>query len=379
MPTSRPDERNRPDLSRATSGKSPAPSLGQKMAQTQASWQPLPLATWPLTNTSSPSAAAYAMPKHTSRHPKPHSTLSNPNDITSSVDDHSHQQPQLQTRTQSESQAHTHSWSQTQTRKSSGKSQEHVSGAMPPLNQANSLSQTNAAQPGQQTLPVEQQHSASLSTDHQSSHMQGLQGLSQQPYPAEPPLQRPQKQTSQHVGSSAHGGATADVSDGGDTDGLQGQTRSQSGVLEQSQSGVLEQQQSQQQQQQQSVRADSSLMEWCSRADELLQHSSLGLPEAAVGASPAQHASVVSLQRGLTALPAYSGDAAVTVNISKFVLGNLQTAAVFGFNCTCFRSPDITICSIDSCKDSSGSFWLELSSVRSHLMTNEFSHNTMHF
>ena len=334
MPTSRPDECNRPDLSRATAGKSPAPSLGQKMAQTQASWQPLPLATWPLINTSSPSAAAYAMPKHTSRHPKPHSTLSNLNNCTSSVDDHSHQQPQLQT--QSESPAHTHSWSQTQTRKSSGKSQEHVSGAMPPLNQANSLSQTDAAQLGQQTLPAEQQHSASLSTDHQSSHTQtlaeqGLQGLLQQPYPAEAPLQRPQNQTSQQVENSAQGGATAGLSDGGDTDGLQGQTRSQSGVLEQSQSGVLEQQQS--------VRADSSLMEWCSRADELLQHSSLGLPEAAVGASPAQHASVVSLQRGLTALPAYSGDTAVMVNISKFVLrATCKLQLFFDINCTCFRS-----------------------------------------
>ena len=64
-------------------------------------------------------------------------------------------------------------------------------------------------------------------------------------------------------------------------------------------SGILDNQQ-----QQQSVRADSSVLEWCSRADELLQVS------AAPGeAAPTQAALPGSLQTGLTILPPYSGAA----------------------------------------------------------------------
>ncbi|KAL0048039.1 hypothetical protein WJX82_006302 [Trebouxia sp. C0006] len=51
----------------AVIGNGCVPSLGQKMAQSQASWQPLPVGTWPLIASSAPSAAAYSRPTHHSR------------------------------------------------------------------------------------------------------------------------------------------------------------------------------------------------------------------------------------------------------------------------------------------------------------------------
>ena len=95
------------------------------------------------------------------------------------------------------------------------------------------------------------------------------------------------------------------------------------------QSGILDNQ-PQPQQQQQSVRADSSVLEWCSRADELLQVSAA--PGEAAAMQAMQAALPGSLQTGLTVLPAYSGAAVplgpLTVHSQALVLRMILVVTV---------------------------------------------------
>ena len=74
-----------------------------------------------------------------------------------------------------------------------------------------------------------------------------------------------------------------------------------------------------QQQQQQSPHADGSVLEWCSRADELLQQSGAGVASGPVEAGSVRDGMFSNLQRGLTRLPAYSGAAPGLAALSALV------------------------------------------------------------
>lgn len=94
--------------------------------------------------------------------------------------------------------------------------------------------------------------------------------------------------------------------------GLDQQIPSSQQQQQQQQQPKQQQQQPKQQpavQQQQPRLVDSTILEWCSQAEELMQQASMGKQE--LGEGDEQAVQVQSpfgtLQRGLTALPAYSG------------------------------------------------------------------------
>ena len=212
----------------AVIGNGCVPSLGQKMAQSQASWQPLPVGTWPLIASSAPSAAAYSRPTHHSR------------------------RKGLQT----PSAARLHA----------GLYQQHT--------ELQSQSEVSTG------MPME-------SLQHESAAAPVLSHAAQL---------LPQMDTDS-VGNMQQAGMHA--AEAGLASGHPAHANLESGIL------VNQPQQQQQQQQlQQSVHTDSSVLEWCSRADELLQLSAA--PSEAV---PMQAALPGSLHTGLTILPAYSGAA----------------------------------------------------------------------
>lgn len=92
--------------------------------------------------------------------------------------------------------------------------------------------------------------------------------------------------------------------------------QSQAGLDQQEPSSQPQQQQQPKQQavqQQQPRLVDSTILEWCSQAEELMQQANLGKQELGEGdeqAVPIQ-SPLGTLQRGLTALPAYSGTPAL--------------------------------------------------------------------
>ena len=81
--------------------------------------------------------------------------------------------------------------------------------------------------------------------------------------------------------------------------------------LEQQQPRLPQQQQPEQQQtqQQQKRLADSTVLEWCSKAEELMQPASMGKQGMASEEAVPVQSPFGPLLRGLTALPAYSGNA----------------------------------------------------------------------
>ncbi len=227
----------------AVIGNGCVPSLGQKMAQSQASWQPLPVGTWPLIASSAPSAAAYSRPTHHSR------------------------RKGLQTPSAARLHAglyQQHTELQSQSEVSTGmpmESLQHESAAAPVLSHAAQL------------LP--QMDTDSVGNMQQAGMHAAEAGLAS--------------------GHPAHANLESGI--------LVNQPQQQQPQL-QPQQPQQQQQQQQQQQLQQSVHTDSSVLEWCSRADELLQLSAA--PSEAV---PMQAALPGSLHTGLTILPAYSGAA----------------------------------------------------------------------
>ena len=214
------------------------PSLGQKMAQSQASWQPLPVGTWPIVASRAPSAAAYSMPMQDSRH----KGLQTP----SAARPHNGRYQQ-------------HTELQSQSEVSTGKpmeSSQHEITAAPALS-----------------------HAAQLLHHFNTDSAENMQ------------------QAGMHAAEA------------GSASGHQPQASLESGILanqQQPQQQQQQQQQQQPQQQQQSARADSSVLEWCIRADELLQLS------AAPGEAALMQAALPgSLHTGITILPAYSGAASL--------------------------------------------------------------------
>ncbi len=205
------------------------PSLGQKMAQSQASWQPLPVGTWPIVASSAPSAAAYSMPMQDSRHQG----------------------------CQTPSAARPHA----------GRHQQHT--------ELHSQSEVSTG------MPME-------SSQHESTATPALSHTAQLLHHFNTDSAENMQQAGMHAAEA------------GPASGHQPQASLESGILVNQQ----QPQQQQPQQQQQSARADSSVLEWCSRADELLQLS------AAPGEAALMQAALPgSLQTGLTILPAYSGAA----------------------------------------------------------------------
>ena len=90
----------------------------------------------------------------------------------------------------------------------------------------------------------------------------------------------------------------------------QQQQQQQQQQLEQQQTKQQQQQQQQQTEQQQKARlADSTVLEWCSKAEELMQQASMGKQRLAREEAVPVQSPFGPLHRGLTALPAYSGTA----------------------------------------------------------------------
>ena len=259
-------------------GTDPIPSLGQKMAQSQASWQPLPVGTWPLVASSAPSAAAYSMPTHHSRH-QGLQTPSTPRPHAGCYQQHSksHSHSEVSTVMQMESLQH----------ESAIPGSEHISGITQTAHLASHTQLSDTTCPSNLDSRV-----VHLPPQHIS------QGGLQQPAPARSHTAQLLHQIdTDSVENMQQAGMHA--AEAGLAGGRQPQASLESGILD---NQHQQPQQQQPQQQQQSVRADISVLEWCSRADELLQLS------AAPGeAAPMQAALPGSLQTGLTILPAYSG------------------------------------------------------------------------
>lgn len=117
-------------------------------------------------------------------------------------------------------------------------------------------------------------------------------------------LQEAKHDASQEAGSGANPGNVRIGS-------LQSCSQSQTN-LEQQQPRSPQQQQPEQQQieQQQKPRlADSTVLEWCSKADELMQQASMGKQGMGSEEAVPVQSPFGPLQRGLTALPVYSGNA----------------------------------------------------------------------
>lgn len=248
------------------------PSLGQKMAQSQASWQPLPVGTWPLVACSAPSAAAYSMPMHHSRH-KGLQTPSVARPHAGRYQQHTESRSQSEVSTDMPMESSQHG--------SAVPGSEHIIGI------------TQTAHLASHTLLSDASCSSNL--DNRVVHLplqQISQGGLQQPAPACSHTKQPLHQIdTDSVSNMQQAGIHA--AEAGVAGGYQPHARLESHVMDN---------QPQLQLQQQSLRADSSVLEWCSRADELLQVS------AAPGeATSMQTALPGSLQTGLTNLPAYSG------------------------------------------------------------------------
>ncbi len=255
----------------AVIGNGCVPSLGQKMAQSQASWQPLPVGTWPLIASSAPSAAAYSMPMHHSRH----KGLQTPSAARPDVGCY---QQRIESLSQSE--VSTSMPIQSSQHESAVPGSEHIIG----------ITQTAYLAPHTQLSDA----SCPSNLDNRVVHLPPQHvspGGLQQPAPAlSHTAQLLHQIDTDSVGNMQHAGMH--VAEAGLAGGRQQHASLESGIL-------VNQQQPQQQQ---SVRADSSVLEWCSRADELLH-----LPAATGEAAPMQAALPGSLQTGLTILPAYSG------------------------------------------------------------------------
>ena len=259
-------------------GTDPIPSLGQKMAQSQASWQPLPVGTWPLVASSAPSAAAYSMPTHHSRH-QGLQTPSAPRPHAGCYQQHS--------KSQSHSEVSTVMQMESLQHESAIPGSEHISGITQTAHLASHIQLSDTTCPSNLDSRV-----VHLPPQHIS------QGGLQQPAPARSHTAQLLHQIdTDSVENMQQAGMHA--AEAGLAGSRQPQASLESGILD---NQHQQPQQQQPQQQQQSVRADSSVLEWCSRADELLQLS------AAPGeAAPMQAALPGSLQTGLTILPAYSG------------------------------------------------------------------------
>ena len=259
-------------------GTDPIPSLGQKMAQSQASWQPLPVGTWPLVASSAPSAAAYSMPTHHSRH-QGLQTPSAPRPHAGCYQQHS--------KSQSHSEVSTVMQMESLQHESAIPGSEHISGITQTAHLASHIQLSDTTCPSNLDSRV-----VHLPPQHIS------QGGLQQPAPARSHTAQLLHQIdTDSVENMQQAGMHA--AEAGLAGGRQPQASLESGILD---NQHQQPQQQQPQQQQQSVRADISVLEWCSRADELLQLS------AAPGeAAPMQAALPGSLQTGLTILPAYSG------------------------------------------------------------------------
>ena len=266
----------------AVIGNGCVPSLGQKMAQSQASWQPLAVGTWPLIASSAPSAAAYPVPMHHSRR----QGLQTP--LVAGPHAGCYQQ---RIESQSQSEGSTSMPIQSLQHESAVPGSEHIAGITQTAHLALHTQLTDTSCPSK--------------LDSRLVHLP-LQQISQGAL-QQPALVRSHTTQLLHqigtdsVGNMQQAGmhaAEADLASG-----RQPHASLQSGILD----NQPQQQPQQQQQQQQSVRADSSVLEWCSRADELLQVSAA--PGEAAAMQAMQAALPGSLQTGLTILPAYSGAA----------------------------------------------------------------------
>ncbi|KAL0024129.1 hypothetical protein WJX77_000413 [Trebouxia sp. C0004] len=243
------------------------PGLGQMMAQSQASWQPLAVGTWPLIASSAPSAAAYSMPMHHSRHRGLH-TPSAARPHAGCYQQHIESQSQSEVLTGRSTQSSHHD--------SAVPGSEHIVG----------FTQTAHLAPRTQLSDT----SCPSNLDNRVVHLP-LQHVSQGGLPHLAPARS-------HVAQLLHQIDTDPVENMQQAGMHAAEAGLASGCQQASvESGILDHQQ-----QQQSVRADSSVLEWCSRADELLQLSAA--PGEAV---PMQASFPGSLPIGLNILPAYSG------------------------------------------------------------------------
>ena len=312
----------------ATASNSPGPSLGQKMAQTQASWQPLPLATWPLITCTAPSAAAYPMPKHHSRRAGLQAISAEPNTY------HCQQrgsQPLLQSSSQCEPESQPPLRQPSHAQISAGSQPEsaphqlafHGSTdalhASEPGHVASHTQQTDIGQPGHPwTRPhTTKQGGGDTQTGLQHSPIRPQQ----RPTAADSPSAPMQDQLSSECMVDEQQAAFR-AADDASTSGAQtiaDPGRHDSQLQHQPPQQLHQQPQQQQQQQQQSTHADGSVLEWCSRADALLQQSGAGLASAPMEAGSVRDGMFSNLQRGLTRLPAYSGAAPGLAASSAFV------------------------------------------------------------
>lgn len=298
----------------ATASNSPGPSLGQKMAQTQASWQPLPCATWPLITSTAPSAAAYPMPKHHSRRAGRQTDSAEPN--THHCQQHG-SQSLLQPPSQSQHLAQSPSQPPSNAQVCAGSQPEsapHQLAFQPskdalhasePGDVTSHTQQTGIGQPGH---PWTDPHLSKQGCGDIQAVLQHSPNKSQQrPTAADSPSAQMQDQLSSECMADEQQAAirAADNASISEAQAI-ADPGSHDSQLQHQPPQQLHQQP---QQQQQSRHADGSVLEWCSRADELLQQSGAGVASGPVEAGSVRDGMFSNLQRGLTRLPAYSGAA----------------------------------------------------------------------